>query len=66
MKIVNFRRAAQKTEGWAAAQKGGTAGCGKGQGALQKTAALRPALFRSPAYSAAHHLASMCSPLAVL
>jgi len=40
MKDVNF---------WQAAQKGSSAGCGKGQGWLQKRAALRPALFRRPA-----------------
>jgi len=51
MKNVNFRRAAQKTEGQAGGlhKKGGPAGYRKWQGGLQKRAALRPALFRSPA-----------------
>jgi len=38
------RRASQQ-----AAQKDGLVGCEKGWGGLQKRAALRPALFRSPA-----------------
>ena len=47
MKNVNFRWAAQKTEG-RAAQKDGPAGCGQGRAGLQKMEVLRPALFRSP------------------
>jgi len=34
-------------------QKGGPKGCGKGRSGLQKRAALRPDLFRRPAYCAA-------------
>ena len=49
---------------WAAQTSSGPAGCGKGRGGLQKRAAFRPALFRSPAYCAAHQPALMCSPLA--
>jgi len=63
MKNVNFRQAAQKTEG-RAAQKGGPAGCEKWRGGLQKRAALRPAHFGSPASCPARRLALICSPLA--
>jgi len=45
--MMNFRWAAQKTEGQAA-QKGSPAGCGKGWSGLQKRTALRPTLFCSP------------------
>jgi len=53
MKNVNFRRAAQKTEG-RAAKKGGAAGCGKGRAGLQKKGSpplrpfLQPSLMCSP------------------
>jgi len=63
MKNVNFRRAALKTEWWAA-QKSGLTGYRKGRGGLQKRATLRPALFLSPAQYAARRPALMCSPLA--
>ena len=52
MEKMNFRRAAaHKTEGRAGGlhKKGGPSGCGKKRGGLQKRAALRPVLFRSPA-----------------
>jgi len=51
MKNVNFRWAG----GLHKRQKTGPVGCTKRQsGGLQKRAALRPALFRRPAYCAAH------------
>ena len=52
MEKVNFRRAAaHNTEGQDGGlhKKGGPSCCGKRRGGLQKRAALRPVLFRSPA-----------------
>jgi len=50
-KVNSWRAAAHKTEGRAGGlhEKGGPSGCKKGRGGLQKRAALRPVLFRSPA-----------------